>query len=242
MAKKSADVKTTVSANYPRQTFEVRTASGEISKSRGVDPKDAAVTVEITSPTGSTVKTQKVVDAVVEYIIKDAAEKAAAEEKEISAQVIRAFAVAVRDANATQGDYQKTLRVVGRKVKSTQYAVDASAKDAFSVPSKSEDVEAIRKALGNTVFEQLFEKQTSISIKKEVMESDTLRKDLSRILFEALGAEGMKKYFEKDDVWAVKDGVSERIYKFNAKEREAFLKAVKQHSDALKDASEVVPS
>jgi phosphoribosyl-ATP pyrophosphohydrolase len=217
-------------AGYNKATTPVKTASGKDSVIRELDPKNAAVVLDDTTEQG-------VAAAVTKYVIEDTAEKAAKEAKEKAAEVIRLYTTTVRDENAMCGEYQKTLRVLGSKVKSVQYAVDAAHQDKFSAPKSKDDIEAIRKLLG-PLFESVFEETTEISIKKSVLENDTLRKELSQLLFKALGTEGIKKYFDRDTSWIIKKGMAEDQYKLDKVVREVLKTKAPQAKDALKDASQ----
>jgi phosphoribosyl-ATP pyrophosphohydrolase len=217
-------------AGYSKTTTPLKTAAGKDSAIRGLDPKGSTVILDDTTE-------QEVAAAVTKYVLEDTAEKAAKEAKEKAGEVIRLYASTVRDENALCGDYQKTLRVLGTKVKDVQYAVDAAHQDKFSVPKSKDDIEAIRKILG-PLFESVFEETTEISIKDSVLKNDTLRKELSQLLFKALGTEGIKKYFDRDTTWTVKKGMAEDQFKLDKVVREVLKTKVPQAKDSLKDASD----
>ncbi len=219
----------TLKPGYATQTSLLKTASGEDSAVRALDAMNAIVVHDDGTE-------QNVAQAVVKYVIQDTEEKAAKAAKEKAAEVIRLFAGTVRDENALNGDYQKTLRIVGSEIKNTQYAVDASHIDKFSVPKKKADLDALKATLG-TAFNSIFEPTIEISIKKSVLENDDLRKELSAALFKALGADGIRKYFDKEETFRVKKGMAEAQYALEKTVREALRKNVKQTADALKDAS-----
>jgi hypothetical protein len=214
---------------YPKVTTAVKTAAGKESTARAIDPADATVVLDDQTEV-------RVVEAVTQYVMQDTAEKAAKEAKEKSAEVIRTFTGTVRDENALDGKYQKTLRVMGRKVKGMQFAVDAMHTDKFTAPKVKDDILAI-KALMGPAFDSVFEETIELSIKKSVMENDALRKELSVVLFNALGIEGIKKFFEKEETWKVKKGMAEDQYRLEKAVRETLRSKVKQAADAIKDAS-----
>jgi hypothetical protein len=219
----------TVKPGYAKTTTALKTASGKDSAARALDPKDSAVLTD----DGTEIK---IAEAVTQYVLQDTAEKAAKESKEKSAAVVRAYASTVRDESALSGDYQKTLRVLGKQVKKVQYAVDASQVDKFTAPKSKDDIEAIRTVMG-PAFESVFEQTVELSIKKSVIENDTLRKELSQALYKALGVEGIRKYFEKEDTWRVKKGMAETQYSLSKTVRDALHTHTKPAADALKDAS-----
>ena len=221
-----------VKPGYAKTTTAVKTASGAESAARAIDPINSTVVTD----EGEEVR---VVEAVTQYVLQDTAEKAAKEAKEKQAAVIRTYTGTVRDENALAGEYQKTLRVLGRQIKGVQYAVDASHTDKYSVPDSKEDIERIKTLMG-PAFETVFEQTVELSIKKNVMENETLRKELSQVLFKALGVEGIKKFFKKEDTWRVKKGVAENQYMLDKAVREALRANAKQAADALKDASAAV--
>lgn len=219
---------------FPTATIELITPKGEISQARGINPDDTAVTVSADKSTSIV----KVADAVQDFVTKDILVKETTEQRDKSAAVIRAFAESVRTKNAESGDYQKTLRIIGPETTKKRYQVDASDQDSFSMPKKSEDLKALRESLGEDVFLQICEPTTSISIKPEVMENESLRKELSALLYQALGADGIRKYFDREEVWSVKKGMSERIYSYKKEIRRKLLEKVNQKVNSLKDATE----
>jgi hypothetical protein len=220
----------TVKTGYTKTTTALKTASGKDSAARALDPGNSTVIKDDNEEV-------KVVEAVTQYVLQDSAEKAAKLAKDDAADVIRVYAGTVRDENALAGDYQKTLRVMGRQIKSQQLAVDVASLDKFSVPKKKEDVLAIKALMGDAAFETVFEQTVELSIKKSVMENDALRKELSQTLFKALGVEGIKKFFEKEDTWKVKKGMAEDQYTLSATVREALKTHAPQAKDSIKDAS-----
>jgi hypothetical protein len=243
---------------FERKSFPIKTKSGKTSKTRGLNPE--ASTVEDEDG-----KLKRVLDAVFDYALKSKLEKQAKAAKEESQEVLRTYAKEVRDANAEDGDYNRTYRIFGEllekaritvdiiktaggskqiesiieeDVAKRQYAVDATEKDAYTLPSTKEDMQVLREALGDTVFDQLFTSMVGIAVKKEVMDSDALRKELSRVLYEKLGTEGIKKFFDRNEVWKVKPGAAELLRTMDKKVRDTFKEHVKQAADTLKDATE----
>lgn len=243
---------------YSRTSTPLKTKSGKPSSARGLKPEASIVELDDG-------KTRLVADAVFDYVLKTALEKKAKEAAKASAEVLRTYAKAVRNANADDGDYHKTYRIFGEllenarvtvdiikttagqkqiesiveeDVSKRQYAVDATEKDSYTVPSTKEDIKALRDALGEEAFEQLFESAVIISVKKDVMDSDSLRKELSQILYEKLGTDGIKKFFDRQEVWKVKSGTAERLRYMEKDTQEKFRKVVKQAADTLKDTSE----
>ena len=208
------------------KTFQIKTAAGKESKARGVNAEDF------------TVDGEKVTDAIKTYVIALAQEKSVKEEKEKKAKVIRTFAGKVRGYFIKNHEYQKTFRIFGDKGKKVQYAVDATNNDKWTVPKNKEDLDTLKEILGDKAFNQIFESSISIAVKKKVMENDALRKELSKVLLDALGKEGIKKYFDRDEVWKVKPGMAEDIHNFDPEIQKAFLEYIKQADDTIKDASE----
>jgi hypothetical protein len=214
---------------YTKTTTPLITDAGEVSAVRALD----ASTSTVIADDGVEVR---VADAVVSYVVQDTAEKAAKQAKEEAAEAIRFYAGSVRDENALAGDYQKTMRVQGKVVKGNQYAVDVSQIDKFSVPKKKADIEALKTLLGSD-FGSIMEPTVEISIKKSVLENDALRKELSEVLFKALGSEGIKKFFEREETWRVKKGMAETQYQLTANVRQALRANCKPCSDSIKDAT-----
>jgi len=213
-------------------TVAIKTESGKASALRAIDPEKTAVTMD--DGTIVVVKTA-VNDYVKNILLKKSAEDQAAD----AAAVLRAYVGAVRDENAYQGDYQKSYRVIGSKTDKTQRAADVSQVDKFSVP-KTEDIKAIREALGDDVFKDVFEQVTTISIKKNILDNAKKRKELSEKLVEALGKEGIKEFFQKEDVYVIRKGMDQKQYALDPAVRTKLLEQVKQSADAVKDATTLV--
>lgn len=211
--------------------------------------KGVKSTIRLLNPKATTAITVKD-DKEVEILIKEAVnhyvhyhevEKSAKDQKDEAAEALRTYVGAVRDANAKDKDYQKTYRVLGKKDGTLQYATDVSQNDKYGIP-KDADMDVIKKSLGDTAFNDLFQKETSISIKPEIMKNESMRKELSKILVEKLGMDGLKKYFHKEEVWSVKPGTDRKQYELSEDKREAFLGSVKASADTVKNATAVVKS
>jgi len=217
---------------YTKTTTPVVTAAGKPSAVRALDPVNSTVILDDDTET-------KIADAVVNYVLQDTSEKAAKAAKEEASEVLRLYAGTVRDDNALAGEYQKSLRVLGKIVKGAQYAVDVIQTDKFSVPKNKTDIEALKTILG-TSFNTILETTVAISIKTTVLENDALRKELSEELFRALGSEGIKKYFEREEIWRVKKNMAETQYALSAEVRAALRANCVPAKDTLKDATSTV--
>lgn len=230
MAKKKS---ITLEPGYVTATSSFETDAGKESSMRLVSPEDSTVTVD-----GDAVK---ITEAVANFVMQVTAEKAAKESKEESAEIIRTYAGVVRKKNAKKGDYYKSLRINGKLVKRMQYAVAAISSDKFSTPTKKEDIEALKTALGKDVFDSLFETSSSIAIRADIMKDDAKRKELSRKLVELFGVDGIKEYFERKTILKTKKGLDEKQYRLDDEVLQKLEKAgVKQSADSLKDVSETV--
>lgn len=210
----------------------LKTESGEKSEIRLLDPKLSAALISKKKETSE----KLIKDAVNEYVKYHALEKSYKDQKDEAAQVIREYVGAVRDANAYEGDYQKTYRVLGKKDDTMQFSADVSQNDKFSIP-KTADMTEIKTALGDATFDELFQKTTTISIKPEIMSNDTLRKEFSSILVDKLGMDGLKKYFVKEEVWQVKDGTDTHQYKIPKEKRDILLEHVNPSADTVKNST-----
>ncbi len=228
MFKLLADLKT-------KPTFAIKTASDKKSAARGVDAGDDAIEID----PKNIIKVSKVVE---NFVKNDTLAKTAKKDAEEAAELIRFFASDLRFKCASLGDYYSTLSIFGEKNKDLQYAVSASAVDKFSAFDTDEDVKHLQEDIGKDTFESLFEKETSIGIKKSVVEDASQRKELSRILYEILGAEGIKKYFDRDEVWVAKKGLAGKLCTMDADKKESILKYTTQSKDAVKNASETIKS
>lgn len=204
------------------------TASGNKSTARTIDPLDSSMTLE----DGSQVTIREAVNNFVRY---DLHEKSAKEQKEEAASIIREYATQLRDINATEGDYQKTYRILGGKTKYVQHAADLSQADKFSVPKKEEDINDLKDILGDS-FGEYLERDITISIRPEVMKNRKLRTDLSKRLAEAFGDE-LKNFFVKEEIWTTKKGIDQRQYELDETERIQMREKLKPAKDSVKNTS-----
>lgn len=215
------------------------TKSGEKSASRPIDPQDTKVEVIVDG------KPQEcaVLAAVRKYCEALAAKKAAEDEAGKHAEVLRAFVGEVRTENAIQGDYQKTYRVVGEVGKvdgvSTQFQTDVSQADKWSC-KKGVDLDAVRRKVGATVFDEVAEQEEEISIAKEILANRKERKEFSKALLDKFGVEGIKKYFKRDVVWVVKDGMDKLQYTLPNDQKAVLEQGFTQAADSVKDVSQKV--
>lgn len=219
----------TVKKGYSKKSVILKTAAGNISTVHGLDPEGSVVIMDDKTE-------QEVVQAVTNYVIQDVQEKAANEAKKKAAEIIRTYVAQVRNDNALAGEYQKSYRVMGNKIKGFQYAVDVQQNDKWACPQTKEDIEALKAVLGSH-FDAIMESETTISIKKEVIESDALRRELNALLHKVMGTDDLRKFFEKKEVWRVKRGMAERQYKLPDEIRKNLRANVKQADDTIKDAS-----
>lgn len=215
------------------QSFPIITASGSKSKTRGVDVSDHRVK---TANGGIA----SVAHSVKNYVVLLEKEKETKSEKEQHSEIIRKHTDAIRNYFRKHGTYLKTYRLVGEKEDDYQYAVDVQENDKFSVPDNKEDIENLKLALGEDIFKQIFEEVTTISIKKSVMDDENQRKELSKILFQAIGTDGIKKFFDRGTQWTVKKGLSEKIHTYEDKIQSTIRDNLKQSADTIKDASSEV--
>jgi hypothetical protein len=204
------------------------TISGNKSTARTIDPLDSSVTIE----DGSEITVREAVNNFVKY---DLQEKSASEQKEENAAVLRLYAGQLRDDYASEGDYQKTFRVLGGKSKDVQYAVDLSQADKFSVPKAEGDIENLKIILGDN-FDEYLERDITISIRPEILKNKKLRADLSKRLAEAFGDE-LKNFFIKDEVWSTKEGIDVRQYDLDKDDRTMMREKLVPAKDAVKNTS-----
>jgi hypothetical protein len=209
------------------------TASGKKSEVRAVDPQDTVVEVENKSDP------QPVLEAVRKYC-KALAEKKAAEEAAAEhAEVLRAYVGELREGNAKQGDYQKTYRVVGERKDKVLFQADVSQSDKW-IAIKGVDLKAVRSKVGAVFFDAIAEEDTTISIKDEILKNRAERVELSKALEAALGIEGIKKYFKKETIYVVREGMDKKQYALPDAEKAALEGGFKQAADTVKDASQAV--
>jgi len=204
------------------------TASGNKSAARSIDPLDSSVTLE----DGSDLTVREAVNNFVRY---DLQEKSAKEQKEEAASVLRDYALQLRDDYAVNGDYQKTFRVLGSKVKDVQHAADLSQADKFSIPKKEEDINALKDILGES-FAEYLEKDVTISIRPEILSNKKLRTDLSKRLADAFGDE-LKNFFVKEEIWTTKDGIDKRQYDLDESARIQMREKLVPAKDSVKNTT-----
>ena len=219
-----------VTGPLAKASVELKTTTGEKSTVRAIDPGNTVVTDDVAK------ETVEIKKAIATYVKALATKKEAEAEAAKAADVIRFYTGEVRDENAIQGDYQKTYRLLGEITKGTQLAVDVSQADRSSL-TKGTKIEDAKKELGKNLFAATFELETFIKIKDSVMKNAALRKELSKKLFDALGQEGIKTYFEKEEEWVVLSGTEKAQYKLTPAERTLLLKFVTLYADSVKDTS-----
>lgn len=166
-------------------------------------------------------------------------EKSYKEQKDEKAEILRMFVGNVRDKDALDGDYQKSFRLVAETKDKVERAVTLSQRDSFSIPKKDTDMDIIKDLVGEDFFDENFEKVTTIAIKKSILSNKEKRRELSKILAEALGKDGMKKYFEKKEEWVVKDGLDQRQYQLGKDKLGEFRCLVKPSKDSVTDSTTV---
>jgi hypothetical protein len=150
---------------------------------------------------------------------------------------LRAYVKPIRDTNAYAGDYQKSFRVAGIVAKSgLQYGALVAHIDRWGLPKKEVDIAALKKLVGDKFFKEHFEKEITIAIKSEVLENKVLRKELTDKLLEALGVDGLKKYFKKEEVWTVTPGLDKGQYDLDNETRTDMLESCKQYADKVEEA------
>ena len=219
------------------------TPAGKVSVMRTIYP-DAEVTAtfekEFKDGKNKTMlpETKKVQEAVRDFCISTANAALAAETKEDCAKALRAYVGPIRDEAAYNEDYQKTFRVAGVVAKSgTQYAASVSQVDRVSLPKKPEDMDKIKELVGPEFFKAHFNKETKISIKKEIIENKKSLKEFTELLKQIMTNDDIKKYFKMEEVWEVAEGFDKAQYELNKATREFLLQEVKMSADAVSDAS-----
>lgn len=212
------------------QSFSIKTKSGSLSKTRGVDVSEHTLKTD----DGDEIK---VADSVMNYVVLLDKEKETKKEKEEHSKIIRDHTSSIRNFFIKHGTYLKTYRLVGEEIDGKQYAVDVMENDKFTAPKNKEDIQLLRDSLGENMFKKVFEEVTTISIKSSVMEDENQRKELSKILYIALGADGIKKFFDRGTEWVVKKGLPEKIHTYEKDIQEIIKKDIVQTADTIKDAS-----
>jgi hypothetical protein len=213
-------------------SLPVLTKTGAESKVRSVDAKEETVVVFG--------KPKHVGPAVSGYVMTLSEEKRLKEEKEVFAETLRIFSRQVRDYFTNEeNEHRKTYRILGNAKNKFQYSVDASENDKFSYSKDKEDMNFLKKALGD-VFEDLFEENIIIAIKKSVMDNKKKRKELSMKLLEMFGKEGIIEYFDRNIEWELKKGLADTKHTLTKKVQDILNKNLKQAADTLKDSSKEI--
>ena len=218
---------------------ELKNDKGKPIDTRGIEGAGETVTLK----EGDKDVVVKITDAITDFVVAAEQEKIFKEKKEKVAEVLRMFMADVRGFFADRKDFTKTFRIFGNKTDSINYAVEVSSTDKCSPPTKKEDLAALKKLLTAGVFNQLFEEVTVISIKKTISDDDKKRRELTKLLIDALGEEKVKEYFEKDTTFVVKVpkdmSLVEKVFGFNKDQQKIIRENLKFASDAVKDASSV---
>jgi len=231
MAKKLTSKTTGISST-------TKTASGKASAVRAVDPQDETVTIELEVGDEIEECTEIVKGQVQAFVQASNSEKSFKEQKETAAKYLREYVTKMRDENAKEGDYQKTYRLLGPKGKSgSQFAADLSQNDKFSMPKDQTLIESLKDILDKDTFEETFEKVLTIQIKPEILKNDKKRREFSKIIVEAIGVEGLRKYFEREETYQVKKGLDKRQYEMDEDERKALFEVLTPSADTVKNTS-----
>lgn len=200
-------------------TYEIVSNTNNISKARGVKPDK-----------------KEVKDAIIQFVSLSKREKEIKEEKEKYANILRKFVKNIRDFFASRGDFVKTYRIEHKELETT-YAVDVSASDRYSLPKRKEDMYKLKKEIGSGIFDQLFEETLTIKIKDIIANDPRKRRELTKILIDALGEEKVKEYFVKENNYETKEDFREKIYQLTEEQKNILFKYVKFPEDYVKDVS-----
>lgn len=220
-------------------SMELTSSSGKKSEARGIDATGETVTVKEIRRDGDRDVVVKIPDAVTDFVMYAEQEKTFKEKKDKAAEALRTWIKDVREFFAVRKDFTKTYRVFGAKTSDVHYAVDISATDRCSAPTKREDLAAFKREITAGVFSQIFEETSTISIKKTIMDDDKKRRELTKLLIDTLGEDKVKEYFEKDTTYEVRPGLAKKIYDFSEEQRTKILDKIKFAADSVKDASTV---
>jgi hypothetical protein len=201
------------------KTYEIINNNDTLSKTRGI------------KATG-----KDLIEALINFVKISQQEKKLKEEKESYTNVIRNFIKEVRDFFSSRGDFIKTYRVE-KEDNDFVYAVDVSKLNKYTLPTKREDLEKMKRELTVGIFNQLFEETLTIKIKDIIVNNPQKRKELTKVLIDALGEEKVKEYFIKKTIIEPKEDIEEKIYQLSEEERKIFFKYVKESTDSVKDVS-----
>jgi hypothetical protein len=223
------------------------TPGGEVSEMRNLFPADDEETFYNKSTSVGKGKDKvttvekiirKVKDTVRDFVIASTNEASWKLQKEENANLLRAYVGKIRDKNAYNNDYQKTYRVTGIVASSgLQYGASVAQQDRVTLPKKETDIAIIKKVVGDKFFNAHFSKDICIKIKKEVLENKKLSKELATDLSAKFGAEGLKKYFTKEEVWTVNDGMDKAQYELDDATRKLLREQVTFYTDLVTDAT-----
>lgn len=214
---------------------EILNAKGNPIETRGID--GTKETVKGKDDAGNDVPI-KIADAITEFVTAASQEKSFKEKKDKAAESIRTFISDVRDFFAGKKDFTKTFRVFGNETDDLKYAVDVSSSDKFTLPAKKEDMANLKRDLTAGIYNQIIEEEATISIKKVVFNDVKKRRELTKLLVDTLGEDKVKEYFERDVIYKVKPGLSQKIYEFKKEVQKTIRERIKAAADAVKDATE----
>jgi hypothetical protein len=215
-----------------------KTAKGKKSAVRAIDPQDDTVTLELEVGDELEESTEIIKGQVRAFAQAASSEKTFKEQKEDAALFLRKYIKDMRDENAVEGDYQKTYRVLGPKGKDgTQYSADLSHNDKFSMPKDPALIDGLKDVLDKDIFDETFEKVLSIQIKPEILKNDKKRREFSKMIVDAIGVEGLKDYFVKEEVYTVKKGLDKRQYELEDTDKSALFEILTPSADTVKNTT-----
>lgn len=200
-------------------TYEIINKNGKVSNARGINPPNNIIR-----------------NIVKEFVHLSQEEKRIKTEKESKIEQIRDFIESVRNFFTKKGDFNKTYRIEERE-NNFVYAVDVIATEKYTLPTKKEDIDKLKKELTAGVFNQLFESSITIKIKDIIANDKKKRNELLKILIDNIGEDKVKEYFSKEEELDIKEGFMEKVAQLNDSQKEILFKYIKQSKDTVKDVS-----
>jgi hypothetical protein len=200
-------------------TYEILNKDGKVSQVRGIQPPNETIR-----------------EAVKTFVTYSKQEKEIKKNKDEKAEILRDFIKNVRDFFTKKGDFNKSYRIE-EKEGNFVYAVDIIATEKYSLPTKKEDIEKLKKELTAGIFNQFFEIDTVIRIKDLIANDKKKRNELIKTLIDILGEDKVKEYFVKEEVLNIKEDFMSKINQLSQEQKDILFKYIKPSLDMVKDTS-----
>jgi hypothetical protein len=174
------------------------------------------------------VVTKTIAKAVDEFVIINTTIKSAEADKKVLETQIIDYLRQQQDKLAYAGQFTKSMSAAGLDEKSRVTFVTT---DRFTIPQDDTSLIEIKRVTG-AAYEDMFETKRSITMKKEVLENETLLNKIAAVCDKAGMA--LSEVFEVGDKVVARSGLDEKQYNLSSEKLDIFRTLVKQYKPALK--------